>query len=681
MNDFISFAEPFWLFAGAVVIVLLVFFFKRMQQQRQRELEKFASPHLLGKLCVSVSGKRRTTKKIVLLVAIACCFTALARPQYGVKWVDVKRKGIDILFAIDTSKSMLAEDVRPNRLQRAKYGVLDFVGQLEGDRVGLMPFAGSAFLMCPMTIDYNAFESSLEALDTSIIPKGGTDLAAVINEAEAVLSNEANHKILVLITDGENLEGDALQAAKRAAEKGMTIYTVGVGTSEGELIPLSRNGKTGFVKDASGKFITSHLDEKSLTAIAEATSGLYVPLGTSGEGLQTIYQRKLSLVPKEEVAEKRHKVPLERFVWPLGVAIILLTIEFLVGGRKSSRCLRFPFVKTAGRRNKKAVAAALLCCLLFGGNYARASAGEDAYGADDFLTASEFYSEQLELAPDDAMLHYNYGTAAYKNNLFEEAADSFSKALKTDDLHIQELAYYNRGDALFQLGKESLKTDKQHTIELWQQAVDSFDGALQLNSTNEDAAFNLALVKKKLEALKKEQEKQKKQEEKKDKKEQKKKKDKEKDDQKKKDQNKQDKKDGDQKQDQNQNQGQDKKQAKDQKQGQDQKQDQPKDNSSGQKKENGQDKKESQQSSGKEQGAEKPGKPDEKAKDKAAADAQAKKDQQAQKRDQERRQLGKMTSDEAEQLLNSLKDEEGELNFVPVAPAGSSKSQQPIKDW
>ncbi len=677
MNDFISFAEPFWLFAGAVAIVLLIFLFKRMQRQRQRELEKFASPQLLGKLCVSVSGKRRTIKKIVLLVAIACCFTALARPQYGVKWVDVKRKGIDILFAIDTSKSMLAEDIRPNRLKRAKYGVLDFIGQLEGDRVGLMPFAGSAFLMCPMTIDYNAFESSLQALDTSIIPKGGTDLAAVINEAEAVLSNEANHKILVLITDGENLEGDALQAAKRAAEKGMTIYTVGVGTSDGELIPLIRNGKTGFVKDATGKFITSHLDEKSLTAIAEATSGLYVPLGTSGEGLQTIYQRKLSLVPKEEVAEKRHKVPLERFVWPLGVAIILLTIEFLLGGRKSTRCLRFPFVKTAGRRNKKAVAAVLFCCLLSGGNYARASAGEDAYGADDFLTASQFYSEQLELAPDDATLHYNYGTAAYKNNLFEDAAESFSKALKTDDLHIQELAYYNRGDALFQLGKESLKTDKQHTIELWQQAVDSFDGALQLNSANDDAAFNLALVKKKLEALKKEQEKQKKQEEKKKDKEKddQKKKDQKKKDKKKKDKKKKDKKNGDQKQDQNQKQGQDKKQAKDQKQ------DQAKDNPSEQKKENGQEKKESQQSSGKEQGEEKPGKPDGKAKEKAAADAQAQKDQQAQKLDQERRKLGKMTSDEAEQLLNSLKDEEGELNFVPVAPAGSSKSQQPIKDW
>ncbi len=638
MSGLITFAEPFWLLAGAIVLVLLVIFFKTMQRRRQQELARFASSHLLGKLCASVSGRRRAIKKTVLLFAIACCFVALARPQYGVKWVEVKRKGIDILFAIDTSKSMLAEDVRPNRLQRAKYGVLDFIGQLEGDRVGLMPFAGSAFLMCPMTIDYSAFESSLQALDTAIIPKGGTDLAAVIAEAEVVLSNEANHKILVLITDGENLEGDVMLAAKHAAEKGMTIYTVGVGTSEGELIPLTRNGKTGFVKDASGKFITSQLDKKSLTEIAKVTGGLYVPLGTSGEGLQTIYQQKLSLIPKEELAEKRHKVPLERFIWPLGGAIVLLIVEFLIGGRKSKRSLRIPFVKTAGRRKKKAMAVALFCCLLPISNFARASAGEDAYHAADFLTASAFYSEQLELTPNDARLHYNYGTAAYKNNLFEDAAQSFSEALKSDDLRLQELAYYNLGNALFQRGKESLQTDKQHTIDLWQQAMDSFDGALQLDSVNDDANFNLALVKKKLEKLKQEQ----KEEEKQKKKEQ--------------DEKEQDKA-GDQQQDQ-----QSKEPSEQQKNGE-------------------QEDQESQESSEqKEDEAEPQGNTEEDAA-KAAAEKQAQQDQQAQKLDEERRQQGKMTTDEAEQLLDSLKDEEGELNFVPVAPMGSRDSQQPTKDW
>jgi len=654
MNEYLGFAESFWFLAGAVVVVLLVLFFKKMQQKRQQELGRFASSHLLGKLCANVSGKRRVIKKTVLLFAIVCCFVALARPQYGVKWVDVKRKGIDILFAIDTSKSMLTEDVRPNRLQRAKYGVLDFVGQLEGDRVGLMPFSGSAFLMCPMTIDYNAFESSLQALDTAIIPKGGTDLANVIFEAEAVLSNEANHKILVLITDGENLEGDAIEAAKQAAKKGMTIFTVGVGTSEGELIPLSRNGKTGFVKDETGKFVTSQLDENGLTEIAEITAGLYVPFGASGEGLQTIYQQKLSLIPKEELAEKRHKIPLERFIWPLGLAIILLIGEFLVGGRKSKRSLRIPFVKTAGRRKKKTMVASLFCCLLAISNNAKASVGEDAYRADDFLAASEFYSEQLELSPNDPRLHYNYGTAAYKNNLFEDAAQSFSEALKSNDLNLQELAYYNRGNALFQLGKESLATDKQHTIDLWQQAVDSFDGALQLDSNNDDANFNLALAKKKLEELKKEQEEEKKKEEEK---EQNKDEDQDKD---KKEQEKKENKDGDKEPDQQ------------------------KEKSADQKKEGDQEGEDSQESSEQKQEKDKeqPAKPGNDGEEQSAADKQAQQDdQQAQKIDEERRQQGKMTTDEAEQLLNSLKDEEGELNFVPVAPLGSRDNQQAIKDW
>ena len=206
MSEMITFGAPLWFPVGGTVIVLLIFLYKKMGLRRQRELQKFAAAHLLGKLCGNVSAKRRLLKRSLLLAAIACCFIALARPQYGSRWIDVKRKGIDILFAVDTSKSMLAEDVRPNRLKRAKFAIMDFINQLEGDRVGLMPFSGSAFLMCPMTIDYSAFEGSLGAIDTTIIPRGGTDLAVAISEAESILSNEANHKILVLITDGENLQ-------------------------------------------------------------------------------------------------------------------------------------------------------------------------------------------------------------------------------------------------------------------------------------------------------------------------------------------------------------------------------------------------------------------------------------------------------------------------------------------
>lgn len=666
----ITFASPLWLMAGGFIIVLLIFLYKEIHRRRTKELQRFAASHLLGKLCGNVSPNRRILKKILILAAISCCFVALARPQYGFKWIDVKRKGIDILFAVDTSKSMLAEDVHPNRLKRAKFAIMDFVGQLEGDRVGLMPFAGSAFLMCPMTIDYSAFESSLGAVDTTIIPRGGTDLAVAITEAESILSNEANHKILVLITDGENLEGNALQAAETAAEKGMTVYTVGVGTSEGELIPLNRNGKTGFVKGETGKFITSQLDETVLTKIAEATDGLYVPLGASGEGLQTIYQEKLSLIPKEELAEKRHKVPLDRFVWPLGAAIVLLILEFMMGGRKSSHSLRIPFIKTAGRREKQktAVAPLLLLLVFFSGIHeVQASKGEEAYGEGDFITASEFYDEQLQHSPDDARLHYNYGTAAYKNNMYEDAAKAFSEALKSEDLGLQEEAYYNRGNALFQLGQETLQTDPKHTINMWEQAVSSLDGSLQLNSMNDDASFNLEIVKKKLEELKKQQEQQ--EQEEKDQQDQ------EQNNEEKKEENKE--QNGDQGQEENPDQN-----------PQNEKQD-----SSGQQEEQQEGKEEQQgQENGQESETEKPQQEDESTGDESkdasedggqeAAEERAKQqEQQAQARDQERRLQGKMTREEARQLLNSLKDEEGELNFVPSARTDRARDQEPAKDW
>ncbi len=667
MSEIITFGTPLWFSVGAVVIALLIFLYTKMAQRREQTLQVFAAPHLLGKLCSNVSSKRRLLKRILLLAAIACCFTALARPQYGYKWIDVKRKGIDILFAVDTSKSMLAEDVSPNRLKRAKFAILDFVGQLQGDRVGIMPFAGAAFLMCPMTIDYSAFESSLGAIDTTIIPKGGTDLAAVIAEAEKVLSNEANHKILVLITDGENLQGDVLKAATAAADKGMTIYSVGVGSSEGELIPFNRDGKSGFVKDESGNFITSRLDENMLTQIAELTGGLYVPLGSRGEGLQTIYQKKLSLIPKEEVAEKRHKVALERFVWPLGAAIVLLMFEFLLGGRKSARGLRIPFIKTAGRRNKQKMAAVLL--LLFGlgalvsVEQAEASKGEDAYGNGDFLTASMVYDELLQESPNDARLHYNYGTAAYKNNMFEDAAKAFSEALKSDDLELQKEAYYNRGNALFQRGNETLQTDPQHTIKMWTEAVASFDGALQLDSMNDDAHYNLDLVKTTLEELKKQQEQQ---------------------DQEKKDQDQQSDDEKEQQGDQDQ------KESKDQ--GEQTKEDKSSDNDSGKQEsqEEGQEQQKDSESEKQGEEAEQDQKDasageEEQGEDEQGAEeqeaAREKEQQEAAARAMERRSQGKMTEEEAKQLLNSLKDETGELDFVPAAISSGTRDQKISKDW
>ncbi len=165
-----DFAQPLWLIAGLIICVALAFLIRNLQERRKATLAKFAAPKLLDSLTRNISSPKRRTKNILIILALFMCFVALARPQYGFKWVEVKRKGIDILFALDTSKSMAAEDVKPNRLKRAHYAILDFVRQLEGDRVGLLPFAGSSFLMCPLTLDYDAFEHSLSAVYTGIIP-------------------------------------------------------------------------------------------------------------------------------------------------------------------------------------------------------------------------------------------------------------------------------------------------------------------------------------------------------------------------------------------------------------------------------------------------------------------------------------------------------------------------------
>jgi len=628
-------------------------------------MEHFAAAHLLGRLTRNISPRRRLLKKGLWLLALFCCFLALARPQYGFKWVEVKRKGIDILFALDTSKSMLTEDIRPNRLERAKLAIIDFVSQLEGDRVGLLPFAGSAFLMCPLTIDYSAFEESLATVNTTTIPRGGTDLAKAIAVAESSLSGNANYKILILLTDGGNLEGDALAAATKAARNGMTIFTVGVGTTEGELIPLSASGPGQFVKDESGKFITSKLDEKALIAIAEAAGGIYVPLGKNGEGLEHIYQQKLSLIPKKELAEKKHKEPLERFSWPLGSAIVLLMLEFVISGRKSERSLRLPFIKTAGRRGMKRKTVALIVLITLAGvDPASASKGEKDFAAGDFLAASKFYTEALKKNPDDPRLHYNAGTAAYKNNLYDDAVTSFTQALKSEDLGLQEQTYYNLGNALFKKGEEVLPKEPQQAAKLWQQALDAYEGSLKLHPQGRDSKENRDLVTRRLEQLKKQQQ----------------------------DKQNQDKQQQDKNDKQKQEQQKEKPQAGDQ-QGQPKKQDdqgqkQGNDPAAAQNESSPPEKKSGDQAGdSKEQSADKPtGKEPQPEKTEAAqaAEAQSNEKQQtgsAAHQAGQRSQSDKMTGEEARQLLSRLKDEEGKLNFVPQPENGEAGKEGTWKDW
>lgn len=658
----IAFAQPLWLLAGLAGVIGLAVFFRILAKGRVEALERFAGRQLVGRLTGNISPGRRGLKDLLILLAVFLAFAALARPQYGEQWVDVKRKGIDLLFALDTSKSMLAEDMKPNRLKRAHLAILDFVRRLDGDRVGLLPFAGTAYLMCPLTLDYDAFEQSLAAVNTELLPHGGTNIAGVIAKAMEVLDNAANHKILIIVTDGENLEGDTMGAAVEAAKGGMTIHTVGVGTARGELIPLAEGG---FVKDQEGTFVTSRLDEKTLAAIAEQTGGLYAPLGT-GEGLEAIYREKLALIPREELAERRHKVPIERFEWPLALSALLLITELLVGERKTNR--PFPLGEFFRRRiSRKSQALLLLFLLLPPAARSYGSEGEEAFRRGDYLAASEYYTGLLEKSPNDPRLQYNYGTAAFKNHLYDDAIEAFDKALRTDDVALQQRAYFNRGNSQYQKGAEMRQADPQAAAEQWRQALASLQSVLELDPNDQDARHNKEIVEKQLARLEEELQQQKQQA--------------------KEEKNRQEKERG--KPDRpEQQQSEPNPAAQDETASQsEQKNDMADRQEEGghRESEHGENPEDGDGEHRKKAAQEEPvgdppalaesgrhrGNPEEPDSGETATPAQA-------ARDAERRQQGKMTREEAVRMLNALKQEEGELNFVPT---GRTTVRKTDKDW
>src|SRR5436853_5923564 len=254
-----TFGEPIWFWAMLLIPVLAVLF-ARAEQRGVARLRQFVSLRLLLQLAATVNRARRVLRFGLLMLGLALAIISLARPQWGYVYEEVKRKGLDLLFAVDTSRSMLSNDVPPNRLERVKLAAQDLVNQLQGDRAGLIAFAGRAFLQAPLTIDYEAAVESINDLDTKTIPEGGTDSSEAIALAVQTFGKSAmGNRALIIFTDGEELSGDAVKEAKKAEEAGVKIFTVGVGTIQGSLIPLAQEG--GFVKDAKGEVHKSKLDE------------------------------------------------------------------------------------------------------------------------------------------------------------------------------------------------------------------------------------------------------------------------------------------------------------------------------------------------------------------------------------------------------------------------------------
>ncbi|MCB1226427.1 MAG: VWA domain-containing protein, partial [Verrucomicrobiales bacterium] len=473
----LQFARPLWLAAGLPLAALVLAAFLRADRRRRADLAKLAHPRFLERLLAGWSPTLRWIRRSLWLAAILALSIAAAGPRYGFEWREVKRRGIDILFALDTSRSMLAEDIKPNRLDRARLGILDFLDQLQGDRVGLVPFAGTAFALCPLTLDYDAFRESLNSVNTDMIPRPGTDIASAIREADRLFDKEGNnHRFLVLITDGEDLEGDAVSAAEEAAKTGTTIYTVGVGDPNGQTIPIrDRFGRQDLVRDASGNVVTTKLDSTTLQKIAEATGGIYVPLGAGAEGLQTIYQERLSIAPKTEMEQKLEKKPLERFQWPLGLALLMLMLQAIMGERKPQR--KSTALASAARRHLPPTVATVI-----------------------LLSA---WAVQAAVQPQ--VEGYNSGTSAYSQGEFEQAAEKLRSSLDNADLELQQKAYYNLGCSLYRNGQTHAAEDPEQTLKTWKESLKAFEDSLALNAKDADAQYNRDFVKRKIEELEQQQ--------------------------------------------------------------------------------------------------------------------------------------------------------------------------------
>jgi Ca-activated chloride channel homolog len=324
------------------MVPILAVFLSVSLANRRRALKRFAEESLLDEISASKGEGRLRLRNFFILTAFSLMLLGLMRPQWGFQWQEVKRMGLDIVVALDVSNSMLAEDIKPNRMERSKMAIKDLVRKLKGDRVALIAFSGTAFLQCPLTLDYNGFLLALDDVDALSIPVGGTSISNAIGKAVETFEDTAgDEKILIIVSDGEDHEGGIDRIIQQARSKDVRIFTLGIGSADGELIPIpGERGKSGFLKDAEGNVVRTRLNESMLQKIAVDTGGMYVRATGAQFGLDLMYQEELSKLQKQEFKSEMEKRYNERFQIPLGLAILFLVLEPFIADRKKTRKAR-----------------------------------------------------------------------------------------------------------------------------------------------------------------------------------------------------------------------------------------------------------------------------------------------------------------------------------------------------
>src|SRR5213595_1434890 len=488
-----NFGAPNWLWTLAI-LPLLVLLYAQAERRSAIKLREFVSPRLLPSLARAVDHRRRSLRFALVLLGLALTITALARPRWGYTYEDAKRRGLDLILAADTSRSMLSNDVLPNRLQRVKLAAQDLITQLQGDRVGLIAFAGRAFLQAPLTIDYDAAVESINDLDTKTIPEGGTNISEAIALAIQTFGKSAmGNRALIIFTDGEELSGDAVKEAKKAEEAGVKIFTIGVGTIQGSLIPLEQEG--GFVKDAKGEVHKSKLDENRLREIAQATGGMYLHLESGPQTMRQLYTEGLSKLKTAEIDARLSSRPIERYEWPLAGAIVALIASLFINDRKRAQTPRRSPVK-----REVLVAASLLFVATAEVN---AVSGIDLYNKGRYEDAYAQFQKDLQdnINPADMpKMQFDAGAAAYKLRNYDKALEAFSQSLVDRSPRLQEKSRYNLGRTLEERADFG-KTNEEALKDL-ENAAQHYEQALKLDPQDKAAAERLEIVRKKIEKLK-----------------------------------------------------------------------------------------------------------------------------------------------------------------------------------
>lgn len=431
----------FWLWAVIPIAWLLAWGVAR----RKKILIRFAAPDMYPFILPGFDPRPRWIKAGLIIVALVLALFALAGPTMGFRWEKTTARGVDIMIALDCSRSMLAQDIKPSRLERAKREIIDLLRLMKSDRAGLVAFSGQAILQCPLTLDHEAFHIFLQVLTPDYLPVGGTNLTAAIEAAQNGFEADADtDKAIILITDGENTAGDVSEIAQKMADSNIKVFCIGVGDPAGAPIPHPNGG---FKKDDQGNIILSKVDEAGLKEIATTTRAAYVRSVAGDMDLDLIYTREIRGSMEQKTMEQgKKKVWEQRFQWFLFPCVLLLLIEL--------------WLPVTSRRRAAKLALAGLTVMVGLGAPAPADAftnhskeGVASYEAGDFQTSRKHFIDAQLDSPDDLRLYYNIGAAAYKTGAFEEAEKNFAHAAQSQDPELRQKALFNLANTQYRQGR------------------------------------------------------------------------------------------------------------------------------------------------------------------------------------------------------------------------------------